>query len=507
MTEMLEWLYAIFAYNPEMPMIFTRGAFWWFFAAVLAGYTLVYDKSNWRNTYLFLVSVFFYYKTAGLFFLLLLFSTVADYAIGLVMHRTAGKVRAIWLWTSVAVNLGVLGYFKYAYFFTESYNALFQTNLKPLNFLAHWSNSFVGTHFDIDTIILPIGISFYTFQKLSYVIDVYRKELEPVKNFLDFGFFVTFFPQLVAGPIVRASSFIPQMYQPYRLSEAEFGSALFLVLKGLLKKMLISDYISVNFVDRIFAHPSAYTGFEALMACYAYSLQVYCDFSGYTDIAIGLSLMMGFRLPANFNEPHKAENVAEFWRRWHISLSNWLRDYLYIPLGGNRHGEWRTNFNIMATMLLGGLWHGASWNFVIWGGLNGLALLFYRYWRRVSPFKDDQRWWIMMASVFITFSFITFTRIFFRAESFDLALEMIQKLSRGIELALIPNIVAAYAGVFAILALGFFWQWMPAAWKEYGKAVFVKSPIYAKAVATAAVVFVVYQAISADMQPFIYFQF
>jgi alginate O-acetyltransferase complex protein AlgI len=504
---MQNWLELIFEYNPDMPMIFTRGAFWWFFVAVLAGYALIYQRQSWRNAYLFFVSLFFYYKTAGLFFLLLLFSTAADYGLGQLIHRSQGRWRMAYLWTSVALNLGILAYFKYAYFFTESYNALFHTTLKPLNFLAYWANGMAGTHFDIDTIVLPIGISFYTFQKMSYIIDVYRNELEPVTNFLDFGFFVTFFPQLVAGPIVRASHFIPQMYKPYQLSEAEFGAALFLVLKGLLKKMLISDYISVNFVDRVFAHPSAYTGFEALMACYGYSLQVYCDFSGYTDIAIGLSLVMGFRLPPNFNEPHKAENVAEFWRRWHISLSNWLRDYLYIPLGGNRLGEWRTNFNIMATMLLGGLWHGASWNFVIWGGLNGLALLFYRYWRRISPFKDDQRWWVMLASVFITFSFITFTRIFFRASSFELALEMIEKLSGGIELMLTPKIVSSYLGVFAIMLLGFFWQWMPSAWKEYGKATFVASPMYAKAAFAALVVFVVYQAISADMQPFIYFQF
>lgn len=488
-------------------MIFTRSAFWWFFAAVLAGYTLVYQRLNWRNAYLFFVSLFFYYKTAGLFVLLLLFSTLADYGIVLRLRTASERLRPLWLWLSVLLNLGVLAYFKYAYFFTDTYNALFQTDLKAFNFLAHWANGFLGTHFDVDSIILPIGISFFTFQKLSYVVDVYRKELEPLTNVLDFGFFVTFFPQLVAGPIVRATTFIPQMQKPYQLSEVEFGSALFLILKGLTKKMLISDYISVNFIDRVFAHPSAYTGFEALLACYGYSLQVYCDFSGYTDIAIGLSQVMGFTLPANFNEPHKAENVAEFWRRWHISLSTWLRDYLYIPLGGNRYGEWRTNLNLMLTMLLGGLWHGASWNFVIWGGLNGLALLFYRYWRHISPFKDDSRWWVSLASIALTFSFITFTRIFFRAESFELALEMLHKLSGGIELSLIPSVISGYASVFGVMALGFFGQWMPTEWKESGKTAFVQTPLYAKAAIAAATVFVLYQAISADMQPFIYFQF
>ncbi|MDW8465586.1 MAG: MBOAT family O-acyltransferase [Chloroherpetonaceae bacterium] len=504
---MLTWLESILFYHPETPMIFTRSAFWWFFAAVLAGYTLVYQRLSWRNAYLFFVSLFFYYKTAGLFVLLLFFSTLADYAIARQIPAASERTRPLWLWASVLLNLGVLAYFKYAYFFTDTYNALFQTDLKVFNFIAHWANGFLGTRFNVEHIILPIGISFFTFQKLSYVVDVYRKELAPLHNLLDFGFFVTFFPQLVAGPIVRATTFIPQMQKPYQLSEREFGVALFLILKGLTKKMLVSDFISVNFIDRVFAHPSAYTGFEALMACYGYSLQVYCDFSGYTDIAIGLSQVMGFRLPANFNEPHKAENVADFWRRWHISLSTWLRDYLYIPLGGNRYGEWRTNLNIMLTMLLGGLWHGASWNFVIWGGLNGLALLFYRYWRRISPIKDSTSPFVTVVSVLLTFSFITFTRIFFRAESLELAFEMLQKLAGGIEFALIPSVVSGYAAVFSVMALGFFWQWMPLAWKESGKDFFVRTPVYAKAAIAALTIFALYQAISADMQPFIYFQF
>jgi D-alanyl-lipoteichoic acid acyltransferase DltB (MBOAT superfamily) len=193
---MHHWLESILGYNPELPMIFTRSAFWWFFAAALAGYTLVYERQSWRNAYLFLVSLFFYYKTAGLFFLLLLFSTAADYGLGHLIYRSQGRWRAAYLWTSVALNLGILAYFKYAYFFTESYNALFHTTLKPLNFLAYWANGIAGTHFDVDTIVLPIGISFYTFQKMSYIIDVYRKELEPVSNFLDFGFFCHFLPAI-----------------------------------------------------------------------------------------------------------------------------------------------------------------------------------------------------------------------------------------------------------------------------------------------------------------------
>jgi alginate O-acetyltransferase complex protein AlgI len=372
---------------------------------------------------------------------------------------------------------------------------------------AHWINSAAGTSFSVTTIFLPIGLSFYTFQKISYLVDVYRDEIKPVVRFLDFCFFALFFPQVVAGPILRAKEFIPQMYQPYSLSQSEFGLSVFWILKGLFKKMALSDYMSLNFIDRVFAHPNLYTGFENIVACYAYSLQVYFDFSGYTDIAIGLSLLLGFRLPQNFNEPHKAESVAEFWKRWHISLSNWLRDYLYIPLGGNKHGEFRTSFNLLATMLLGGLWHGASWNFVIWGGLNGLALLLYRYWRRISPIKDNHALWATLLSVFLTFSFISFTRIFFRSQSLDAAFEMIGKIFGGFNPLIVPSILEGYLIVFLVILLGFFFQWMPDLWKTTVKNYFIESPLYAQAAIAVAIVFVIYQSLSSELQPFIYFQF
>ncbi|HIB52092.1 MAG TPA: MBOAT family protein, partial [Candidatus Marinimicrobia bacterium] len=263
---------------------------------------------------------------------------------------------------------------------------------------------------------------FFTFQTISYSVDVYRGLVKPVRNILDFGFYVSFFPQLVSGPIVRAATFIPQLYKKYTLTKIQFGTAVFMILNGLIKKLFLADYIAVNFIDRVFSNPLIYTGFENLMALYGYSLQVYADFSGYTDIAIGLALLMGFQLPKNFNSPYKATNTGDFWKRWHISLSSWLKDYLYIPMGGNKSGSgfsyislfiivfiisvlsatiwvpiailsgiitvyvvgriiptfnnWvSTNINLMMTMLIGGLWHGASWNFVVWGGLKGFTLV------------------------------------------------------------------------------------------------------------------------------------
>ena len=241
--------------------------------------------------------------------------------------------RRFFVLLSMISNLGLLGYFKYTGFIINTINEFFGTHFRVYDLLSAFSNSILGTSFDISYIILPVGISFFTFQSLSYTIDVYRRKMEPVRNIIDFGFYVSFFPHLVAGPIVRASVFIPQIYQEFSLPGSEFSHALFMISKGLIKKIIISNFIAINLVDRVFDAPSIYSGFENLMAIYGYGLQIYCDFSGYTDIAIGVALILGFRLPINFNSPYKAQNITDFWKRWHISLSQWLKDYLYISLG------------------------------------------------------------------------------------------------------------------------------------------------------------------------------
>ncbi|MFM1931974.1 MAG: hypothetical protein RL226_1277, partial [Bacteroidota bacterium] len=333
-------LFAFFDFNEKNPITFINQEFWVFFGAVMLVFSIVYPKRALRNAFLFFVSLFFYWKTSGHFFLILLFSTVTDFYIGRFIHSAQDALkRKLWLAASITLNLGVLIYFKYAYFFADSFNRIFGTAYHPINYFAQAANEALGTSFTVDRILLPVGISFFTFQTMSYAIDVYRGHLKPVKSLLDFGFYVSFFPQLVAGPIVRAADFIPQLYEPYKLSRQQFGLAVFWILNGLVKKVLLADYLALNFVDRVFSNPGSYTGFENLMALYGYSLQVYADFSGYTDMAIGVALLMGFRLPLNFNSPYKADSVANFWKRWHISLSTWLKDYLYIPLGGNRGGS------------------------------------------------------------------------------------------------------------------------------------------------------------------------
>ena len=547
----MDFLGGLFSFDQAHPLLFTQFYFWVFFAIVLAFLSLFRKKTLMRNAFLFFVSLFFYYKTSGLFLLLLGFVILYNYSIGrLLPHCRRTGWRRFWVVLSVIVDLSLLCYYKYAYFLTDVVNNLFGTSFVVKDWFAAVGNAAMGSQaFSVDSIFLPVGISFFIFQAISYVVDVSRSSaaggcqrafsrsgreaqrdggrlavepILPVRNFLDFGFYLSFFPQLVAGPIVRAKEFIPQLRKPFFLGRKQFGFAVFWILNGLAKKLILSDYLAVNFCDRVFENPLLYTGFENLTALFGYSLQVYADFSGYTDIATGVAMLMGFYLPKNFNSPYKAKNASEFWRRWHISLSRWLKDYLYIPLGGNRKGtvgsyviilgiaflasalagswwvffsvlaltlvitlliifkkNWRkeliSDINRMDTMLLGGLWHGASWNFMIWGGLNGLGILIWRFWHgcnsyvRVlviglvvatfgalwhffgAPVFNLFFWWTLILafgalvgmifhtlrqsqgqvgersqtiqwikdswSVLMTFIFITFTRLFFRSGS------------------------------------------------------------------------------------------
>jgi alginate O-acetyltransferase complex protein AlgI len=498
----------IFRYDPAKPMIFTTAAFWLFLLLILAGYSLVYRKQTLRNSYLFLVSMFFYYKAGGLFLLILIFVTVVDYTCGILLARSksvAGKKLVVLL--SLISNLGLLGYFKYTGFIVSTINEIFGTHFRVYDLLSSFSNSILGTSFDISYIILPVGISFFTFQSLSYIIDIYRGKMEPVRNIIDFGFYVSFFPHLVAGPIVRASIFMPQIYQDFRLSRHEFSHSLFMISKGLIKKVIISNFIAINLVDRVFDAPALYSGFENLMAIYGYGLQIYCDFSGYTDIAIGVALILGFRLPINFYSPYKAGSIKDFWKRWHISLSQWLRDYLYIPLGGNRKGKVRTYINVMITMLLGGLWHGASLKYIIWGGLHGTGLVVNRLWDSSVKGYWKSGWVWRAVAVFITFQFVNFCWIFFRApdiESVSIMLKQIfENFSPGSYLTVLP----AYISAFFLMAIGYTIHFLPEKVKESYRGLFITIPVPAQIVVILAVAVLLFQMRSTSVVPFIYFRF
>ena len=544
-----------FTYQENSPLLFTQRYFWVFFAFVMGGFSLVYKHTARRNVFLFAVSLFFYYKTSGFYFIILLFSTVIDFVIGWAIYTNKVKwQRQFLVALSVLINLMVLGYFKYAYFVVDFLHDLTGIELTVINSFALWTNQAVGTNFVFEKILLPVGISFFTFQTISYSVDIYRGHVKPVRNILDFGFYVSFFPQLVAGPIVRASEFIPQIHQPYQLSKQRAGLAVFWILNGLLKKLFLADYLAVQFIDRVFDNPQLYSGFETMSALFGYSLQVYADFSGYTDVAIGIAMLLGFTLPKNFNSPYKASSVADFWRRWHLSLSTWLRDYLYIPLGGNRKGsiasyvivfiffvmialiagnssltlilsgifalgsfamryspvvaKWvNTNINLMLTMILGGLWHGASWNFVTWGTLNGIGLVVYKNWKKVSPWADKKKWYNRAIGLFLTLTFITFTRAWFRSPTWNGAIELLTKITNDFGMDTVAGVVTGNWKFFSVMLLGYIIHWIPGRYKSQLQYKVAHAPVWILYVLVLASTLVIYQILSAEVQPFIYFAF
>ncbi len=505
---MVSYFPSFFYFEENNPLIFTTAQFWVFFGFVLLVFQFINQKKELRNLFLLVCSLFFYYKSSGAFFALLLFTTALDFTLGKLIHKDRKKIhRQGYVAASILINVSLLAYFKYTYFLADLLSTYSGEKISVTNWLALWANSLAGSGFQIDKIILPVGISFYTFQSLSYIVDIYRREIQPVPNFLDYAFFVGFFPQLVAGPIVRAKDFIPQISKPYNLSEQEFNAAIFLIINGLIKKIAIADYISINFVDRVFQNPLSFSGFENLMAVYGYAIQIYCDFSGYTDMAIGLALLLGFRLNINFNSPYKAQSIADFWRRWHISLSTWLRDYLYIPLGGNKKGKARTYLNLLVTMLLGGLWHGASLRFVVWGGLHGAALAFHRM---VSPMLKGKFFehaiWKFFAAL-LTFHFVAWCWIYFRAGSFEIAQQVINQILFSWSNTVIAPFLQGFWKVMTLMLLGYAIHILPESFKIKYRNWFAWLPLPIKGVAIVVIIMLLYQVKNAEVQPFIYFQF
>lgn len=341
-------------------MLFNSYSFAIFFLAVL-GVTRALPGRH-RSSFLLGASLLFYFFWIPVYLVLLLFAIGVNYGLVRLLAHAAHKRWAVA--ASVIFPIGLLAYYKYAAFLVASFLPL--------------SNLLIDGEFDLPGVLLPLGISFYTFQIVALNIDIYRGKIEPIESLREYALFVCFFPQLIAGPILRGSQLLPQIHEGGAPSPDRTRRGLWLITVGLAKKVLIADVLLAPFVDRVFAAPGFASAPEHLLAVYSFAFQIYFDFSGYTDMARGLALLLGFELPLNFKEPYLSRNPAEFWRRWHITLSEWLRDYLYIPLGGNRRGVSRTRVNLLLTMLLGGLWHGAAWNFVIWGGLHGLLLAAHR---------------------------------------------------------------------------------------------------------------------------------
>ena len=456
-----------------------------------------------RIIYVSLFSLFFYYESSGEYVLILLFAATMDFFIGRAIGRSEDEVyRKRLLLTSICVNIGMLSYFKYFYFLLD----LGQMLLASLGIATEPAIPLEARDY-----FIPAGISFYTFQTLSYTADIYRREITPLKRWIDYLFYLSFFPQLVAGPIVRAKDFIPQIYRRPQLLKAEYGEALTLILSGLVKKAIIGDFIGANLVDLIFAEPTRFTGLENLFAVYGYAMQIYCDFSGYSDMAIGIALLLGFRFNINFDSPYQSGNITEFWRRWHISLSTWLRDYLYIPLGGNRKGAIRTYVNLLVTMLLGGLWHGAAVRFILWGAIHGVALALHKLymqifdalgWRRKKPLKIQR-----FLGQIITFHLVCFAWIFFRADSMETALSVITQISDHFTPEVFLQFVVGYKNVLLLLLLGYLLHFTSKKQEFRFRSWLTNLPFIGQVCLFIVTVFLLIQIRSADAQPFIYFNF
>lgn len=486
-------LLSLLASDPQ-PLMFSSGLFWALFVAFLPVYAWLRGRGHFTAMKCFVAafSLYFFFHNSGWFFLLILLTAAVDWAVAqrIAAAEQPGRRRA-WMVLSLVLSLGVLVAFKYTNFFLDNLRMLTgEARFRPID------------------LTLPLGLSFYTFRTISYVVDVWRRRIEPTRSFLDYLFFLTFFPCLTAGPIVRADHFMPQlkaevMRRP--VEAARIYGGFFTVLIGVIKKAVVADYLA-QYSNIVFGNPSGYSGVELLMGALGYGMQIYCDFSGYSDMAIGLGAILGFDLDINFDFPYRSRNVTEFWRRWHISLSFWLRDYLYIPLGGNRRGAVRQYVNLMVTMLLGGLWHGAAWTFIAWGAGHGLALCLHK---RCKAWLDrlPNGGLVGFLSWAITFAWVMFLFIFFRADSFETAGEMIRGIATRFDPAYFPEF-AKVRYVWTLIFLGIFGlHFVPTRIYDRLRDLFVRSPWVVKFILFAAVVQLVISFASADVQPFIYTQF
>ena len=471
-------------YSTKEPWFFTEFSFLFTFGIFLFFYALLFTQNALRKIYLIAFSLFFYYKSSGPFLALFVFQIVVDFLFARKIEKEEGTSKQIWVSIAVLFSLSFLLYFKYPNFILENTNWLLLTHFEPVD------------------LFLPIGISFYTFQSISYIVDVYRGEIRSSKSFLDYAFYMTFFPHLVAGPIVRAKDFLGQINSPENLDARRYKESLFRIVTGLIKKLLIADYLG-KYVDMVFENPAFYTGGENLLGALAYSFQIYFDFSGYSDIAIGLALLLGYRLKENFENPYGSSNVTEFWRKWHISLSTWLRDYVYIPLGGNRKGALNTYLFLLITMLVGGFWHGASWQFVCWGAAHGLALALHK---AVHKYLPEGKWMDFLGGIF-TFSFVTFCWIFFRARDFDTALLLLNQMAIATSKADFVGFWFSRNELAILLVALLSWTIIPGNWKLKTFELTFYVPSFFWFFFLLAALQLIIQFRDTLVQPFIYFQF
>lgn len=437
-------------------------------------------------------SYYFYAHWSWRLAFLLLGSVLLNWGIGRLIERwrgTAWQSRVLTL--GVALNLVILGFFKYYGWFSEEMNALLRS-------------AGLAREIPLFEIVLPIGISFFTFQGISYIVDLHRGDLDRARPLVDVMFFISFFPHLVAGPIVRAAAFLPQLERPPRPSRVFVGLGVMLILWGLFKKSVVAHWIAVELVDKAFFDPTAYGALDLAAAVYGYAVQIYCDFSAYSDIAIGVAALLGYRFQRNFDQPYRAETLADFWRRWHMSLSSWLRDYLYIPLGGSRGSKLRTYRNLVLTMVLGGIWHGAAWKFVVWGALHGGMLALERTASAVHVARGriERPPWRRILSVLAIFHFVCFGWIFFRAETVTRAGEVLAGLGR-----FESPVTLTTPALLGLIAIGLGVQFTPPDTLERLDRIYQRLPVWLVGLAAGAILLAIELMGGDATAPFIYFQF
>ena len=502
-------------YDSHQPLLFNTGLFIILFALFLVFYRVLRPWRTGRMLFVIAFSLYFYYKSSGAYCLILIGVALSDYILGLAMQharnfkRGRTGVMKLIVALNVLTNIFLLAYFKYFGLLIDTINEFFSQHIDPLN------------------VLLPAGISFFTFRSISYIVDIYRGHIDACRSFLDYFFFLTFFPPLLAGPVVRAKEMLPQIKENPVPTRDMTSEGIYLIILGIFKKMVIADFISGNFVDRVFDNPALYSGFENFMATIGFTVQLYCDFSGYSDMAIGIALLLGYRFKENFNSPFKAQSPTEFWHRWHISLSTWLRDYIYIPLGGNRCSRPRAYFNQFATMLIGGLWHGASWMYVIWGAAHGALLVIHKMLRGLLPelstvtetvvtengeieaVTTPSRFapLIKLANMIFTFMLIAAAFMLFRARSMEDVGMMWHQIINDFHLSVAPQFIESYLTIVLAMGAGYFIHMLPDSMKSPVKRGFMASPAILQGLLLGLVLLLAIQVRSSDIVPFIYLQY
>lgn len=484
-------------YHPETPLVYNSVLFILLFSLLYAVYVFVYKDQKKRNILLLVFSLYFYYKISGFYLILLIFIATSDFIIGKKMFSVkTQKAKKLFLFLSLFISIGSLIFFKYTNFFLNTFFGITTGESSPV----------------ILDLIMPLGISFYVFKTLSYIFDIYRETIdEPEKNYINYLLYVSFFPNILAGPISKARDLLPQFSTELKLNNELIGKAFLLILVGSFKKIFIADFLGANLVDRVFDSPEFFTGFEGLMAVYGYALQIYCDFSGYTDIVIGLAMLLGFYISPNFNKPFLADNVANFWRRWHMTLAGWLNEYVFYPLSFTFR-KFRQSGAILAvliTFFISGLWHGPKWTYIVWGSSHGIAIALGMAILNIRGKLVKSKWrgLYRFFSILITFHFIVFSMVLFRAENLQAALKMYKLVFAHFDISVAEEWIKLYTYPFVIILLGYLLHFTPMKWYDFIVKKFVGTHWLLKVVIIAAGIIFIYQAFSSEAQPFIYLEF